>query len=294
MPRFNLLLRDAGLDPAEVSVILHSTTLPVLRRWLPFIAAERPDLFAAYQSVHSTTAEAILRRRPRVASFVPLPHRRMAFAGLYRIAATEERATAEIYADPRFAELEQVYGASDTSPERNIARAARQWVFRMELCETLAALRGRLVIAAPPGRTYVRIAANLDPEVVALTETSLLVPAPPDWDAFIVGGQELRGLPAAWAARLREWRGIYLIVDESDGARYVGAAYGTENLLGRWRAHVARDQGVTAELRHRDPARFRFSILELLAPAAPPDEVIARESGWKQRLHTLEHGLNRQ
>ena len=69
----------------------------------------------------------------------------------------------------------------------------------------------------------------------------------------------------------------------------------TTNLqpLRRWRAHVARDRGVTAERRRRDPARFRVSILELVAPTTPSQEVIAREGTWKARLHTFIHGLNR-
>ena len=100
-------------------------------------------------------------------------------------------------------------------------------------------------------------------------------------------------MPSAHAARLREWRGVYLIVDEADGQRYVGSASGAENLLGRWQAHVARDRGVTAELGKRDPTGFRFSILELLAPSASAEEVLAIEGNWKDRLATRSWGLNR-
>ena len=73
-------------------------------------------------------------------------------------------------------------------------------------------------------------------------------------------------MPPGWAARLREWRGIYLILDESDGARVCRRGFGEENLLGRWRAHFAREAGVTAGLADRDPSRFRFSILERVSP----------------------------
>jgi hypothetical protein len=91
---------------------------------------------------------------------------------------------------------------------------------------------------------------------------------------------------------LREWRGVYLIVDQTDGARYVGSAYGADNLLGRWRAHVQGDQGITAKLRARNPAHFHFAILERMAPDDPAEDVIAREMTWIARLDTRRHGLN--
>ncbi len=73
----------------------------------------------------------------------------------------------------------------------------------------------------------------------------------------------------------------------------MGAAYGEENLLGRWRAHIAGDLGVTRELSKRETKNFRFSILELLAPDAATEEVVDRERCWMDRLHTIEYGLNR-
>ena len=73
----------------------------------------------------------------------------------------------------------------------------------------------------------------------------------------------------------------------------MGAAYGEENLLGRWRAHIAGDLGVTRELSKRETKNFRFSILELLAPDAATEEVVDRERRWMDRLHTIEYGLNR-
>ena len=118
-------------------------------------------------------------------------------------------------------------------------------------------------------------------------------PPPPDWRDFAVTTDELRLLPRDWAARLAGWRGVYLITDERDGSRYVGSAYGAENLLGRWRAHVAKDKGVTVELGQRDPGSFRFSILQLLLHDAEASEVQALEANWKTRLHTRTWGLNK-
>lgn len=290
--RFNSLLEEAGVDPREVSMILHTPTPPRLRQGLPLMVHDRPDLFLAYQSVHSDPATAALRKRPFAASFVWQPPGRQTFAGLFRILSYMRRPTREIYADPRFSEMEDLYGATDTAPAVNIARAETQVDFQMEAMTELSDLIGRVQIPTPGGRGYVRLAVNLDPEIIVVSPESLLLPAAPDWRDMVIHAPFLRALPDSWAARLREWRGVYLIVDEADGARYVGSAYGDENLLSRWRAHVAGARGITAGLRARDPSTFRFSILERLNPDLAPAAIISVENTWKERLHTREFGLN--
>jgi len=289
--RFNTVLEDEGISPSDVSLILHTTTIPKLRRMLPYLAGERPDLFAAYNSVHSTQATATLLNRPYAATFVRSENGNLLFVELGKV-NTDELPKAEIYYDPRFEELENAFGATDTSPSKHIQAGGSQIRVSMEPLEAMQQFKGRLQIAAPTGRAYVRVARNLDAEIVALSAENMLVSSAPKWHEFIVSGQMMRSLPANWAARLREWRGVYLIVDESDGKRYVGSAYGAENLFGRWGEHVVGEAGVTRELAKRDPLTFRFSILQLLAPDADPEEVIRLEHSWMDRLHTREFGLN--
>lgn len=289
---FNALLQAESLDAERVAIVLHTPQPPKIRALLPMIVRDRPDLFAAYQSVHSDPATKTLLRRDFMASFVRHPNGRQVFAGLFRITDARDLTAVEIYGDARFHELEEVYGASDTSPSRNIPRVSHQVRFETEPVDLLSGFVGRLQTAQPPGRAYVRVAANLDPEIVALSADDLLMPPCPRWDAMVVQAPFLRALPESWAARLREWRAVYLIVDERDGARYVGSAYGEENLLSRWRGHVARDKGVTARLVARDPRTFRFSILELLNPSLDASDVIEIENKWKERLHTRQFGLN--
>lgn len=108
-----------------------------------------------------------------------------------------------------------------------------------------------------------------------------------------MGGGASGILPKRWQAKLAEWRGIYFIFDTSDGKGYIGSAYGAENILGRWRQYAASGHGGNRMLRKRDPQKFRFTILELVSPIMEADEVIRRESSWKDRLHTRQpYGLN--
>jgi len=93
-------------------------------------------------------------------------------------------------------------------------------------------------------------------------------------------------------AALSQWRGIYFIFDENDSKGYVGSAYGTENIPGRWLSYAAGGHGGNKELRKRDPTHFRFSIPQRVSPDMEPAEIIWLESGWKDRLHTREFRMN--
>lgn len=295
--RLSAFLNEVGIARAEVTLLLHNTTLEPLRSQLAWMAAHRPDLFAAYQSVHNDNVTATLRNRPLVASFVPRAPGRHLFVGLFRIEQAEPEPRAMIYENPVFGELEQDFGATDVGPD-HARDGGEQRRFYFAKDERMSALEGRIEVQTPadrngrPLRSYALRCDRIDPDIAALYPHPMNAPAMPDWRALVIFPGRLRNLPADWALRLAEWRGVYLITDKSDGARYVGAAYGADNLLSRWRQHVAGEVGITRKLRERRTENFLFSILELTAPTAQPDEVIALEATWKTRLHTREWGLN--
>ncbi len=114
----------------------------------------------------------------------------------------------------------------------------------------------------------------------------------PDWRELILDWEDLKLIPDTWKTILSQWQGIYFIFDVSDQKGYVGSAYGHENILGRWTTYAATGHGNNKQLLHRDPANFRFSILQRVDPDLSPDGVIDIENKWKNRLHTREFGLN--
>lgn len=95
----------------------------------------------------------------------------------------------------------------------------------------------------------------------------------------------------------RDWRiplgavaGIYLIVAEGTGDLYVGSASGEGGIWGRWRNYADSGDGGNARLREliqRDtnyPKQFRFSVLQTLPKTMAREEVVRRESSYKQKL----------
>lgn len=287
------LLGQEGLDLNDVALCLHKPSDPISRRALLTMVEDAPDLFALYQSTHNAIAEATLRGRAHLASFVATAPGELTFVGLSHRELGPQLTAEAILADAPFCQMLQRVGGHLEPLDAIAARLAGRHRFFLTARPALADLSRRLVVGDPGGRAYMRLAETTPLEVIEVKRTASVSPPMPSWDALTLNAVELRNMPHDWALRLSQWRGVYLITDEGDGARYVGAAYGADNLLGRWQQHIAGDQGITEELRRRDPNRFRFSILDLLAPTADVETVTASEQLWMARLHTKRFGLNR-
>ena len=105
-----------------------------------------------------------------------------------------------------------------------------------------------------------------------------------------------------WKAALEHVKGVYAVVDASNGKKYVGSAYGEYGVWSRWSCYIGTGHGWNdglTELIAReglDYARrnFRMVLLEY-RPARTDDRVILeREGYWKEALLSRgEFGYNR-
>lgn len=292
---FNDLLRSAGYDLRDVAIMLHQPPVAGQRGALLSLVNDHPGLFELYQDNHPKGPEATLKARQFTASFIVNDDGEARFVGLYRIKSWVFETYQTMFANPQRRALgHMIHGeaAPDLYGEDEGGRA----VFSLELLPDFAALKGRLIVPRPAGRAYVRLAENCRLAITRIEQEARFIPPMPPWDTLIMAAHDIRTIPRSWADKLSQWRGIYHIVDTLDGARYIGSAYGEENILGRWRDHARSARGVTVELGKRDPIHFRFSILELLAPNALTEDVVTREGMWKERLATREAhigGLNK-
>ena len=104
-----------------------------------------------------------------------------------------------------------------------------------------------------------------------------------------------------WRAALENAKGIYLIVDKSNGKKYVGSASGDAGIWSRWRCYIGTGHGWSDELtRLVDKEGFeyarrnlKFSILEYMSMKTDDSTIIIRESYWKDVLLTRKFGYNR-
>jgi hypothetical protein len=210
----NRLLEDSGIDLRQVLVFRHRPWEPALNRVFDRIVSQRHDLFDCYQDTHGARTEAALRKAKYVASFIRYRPGQALFVGLYEVLTQRKLTIAEYQSRPLHRELMAMgmtgHKSSD-GREHVIEFAMRRSDWQRAWCE-------RLIIEWPGlERSWCRWADRDTFPVYAIAEKSCLIEPVPAWDEIIVDWRDLKTLPDNWAAALSQWRGIYLIIDQSDG-----------------------------------------------------------------------------
>lgn len=104
---------------------------------------------------------------------------------------------------------------------------------------------------------------------------------------------------SSWKGALSNVSGVYLITDTKTGKLYVGSATGEGGIWQRWSEYAENGHGCNRELvaalsqqgkEYSD--NFQYSILEIADTHASANDVLARESYWKDVLCSREHGYN--
>ena len=286
----NDLLQRQNISPEEVIVLRHRPFEPKLNRVFPWLAADRHDLFNAYQQTHGERVERAMASASYIASFIGHRPGEALFIGLYLIGTTRSLTPEEYWEIPAHKELKGLgmEGFTEYDSRTSIL------LFDLALQDFYSQWKGKLVIGwPPPERSWWRRAHRNQMPVRAILPESALDAEMPAWYEISLTWEQLRVLPNRWRIALYQWRAIYYIFDESDCKGYVGSAYGADNLGLRWESYGVSGHGGNALLRKRDPRNFLFSILERVSPDMASDQVIRLESAWKDRLHTRSpSGLN--
>lgn len=106
---------------------------------------------------------------------------------------------------------------------------------------------------------------------------------------------------ADWKASLMAVKGVYLIIDQSNGKSYVGSAYGDAGIWSRLSCYVNTGHGWNDELIKKIEekgidyalANFKFSILEVFSFNTPDNVILERESHWKYVMLSRIFGYNK-
>jgi hypothetical protein len=288
----NDLLRKEGIDPTTVIVFRHRPREPKLNKVLPWLVAEKPEAFAAYQQTQNAKVEKVMTKATYIASFIRHSPGKALFVGLYKIGKNPRSLnSSQFWAVPANKMMRDRYGMKgfQKGPGRSSCLQ-----FDLKVQKFHPDWIGKLVVGwPPPERSWWRRSHKNDMPVVSVLEESVLEGVMPDWTGISLGWEELALLPTKWRSALSQWRGIYYIFDSNSGKGYVGSAYGADNILGRWQNYSVTGHGGNKLLKRRDPKHFQFSILQRVSPDLESDEVISLESTWKHRLHTrAPDGLN--
>jgi hypothetical protein len=288
----NDLLQKQGIDPAQVIVLRHRPSEPKLNKVFRWLAADKPNLFNAYQQTQGERVEKAMTAAAYVASFIGHEPGKALFIGLYSIGATKPLTHEEYWKVPENVELKAL-GMKGFDKDHD-PRPSILW-FELALKEDFyPSWKGRLVVGWPGlERSWMRRAERNVIPVISILEDSSLDADMPAWDEISLTWEELNVLPKRWISALCQWRAIYYIFDSSDGKGYVGSAYGGDNLYQRWKNYGISGHGGNSLLKKRDPKKFSFTILQRVSPDMDMEDVIQVENTWKERLHTrTPDGLN--
>lgn len=279
MPTVKQLLTACGLDAPheQIKLVRHSDHLG---RSIRQIIDD--GVFPAYQSEQDPKVRPFHKCKV-ILSFIGIEGNQAEFYGAYRVKGFRE------------------FRKSDFAGVPDYLRAAHQdkkpriWYHLEELPE-FSNLRGRLIIQWNSTRGWFQ---RKDLDVHQLLPPGNVIPFPGYQDA-VLSWDELKKIfanPRAhrdWKTALSASAGIYRIVDHKSGKTYVGAAYGTENLWGRWENYANTGHGGNKLLKGLDPSQFQWSIIRTLSGSMSSKEVIRVEKIEMRKHGSKAIGLNLQ
>jgi hypothetical protein len=167
-------------------------------------------------------------------------------------------------------------------------------------------LDGRLVVSfTRTGRASYLLGENCAPgiQLAELRPEKLTISAFPGYSWAMLTKQHLdivakQGIES-WRTALGAVSGVYIITDRHTGKLYVGSATAGEGIWSRWCNYSATGHGGNREIRNlleaEGPAyaeHFQFGVLEIADTHASWEDVLRRESYWKDLLQTRVHGYN--
>lgn len=209
---FNDLLAEEKIDPAGVLVLRH-TPRPEdgkLRKVLPWLAAEHPDVFNAYQSTQPVKIEAEMLRAKYVASFIGLEKRKgsteqaAVFVGLYKVGDHRPMTYDQFLEVPAYQEMKKFGMRGSVQGDR----PSVLW-FDLAITDFYRKWKGKLIVEWPrPPIKWSRFADRAKFPIIAILEDSLLLGTMPDWSDCIWSWAELSTLPSKWRETLRQWCGM--------------------------------------------------------------------------------------
>lgn len=140
---FRTLIGLVDIDPAEVLVVRHAPVEKSLKRALPWLVVDRPELWLAYQRIQWRTLEKAMTRGRYVAAFIGQEPVSATFAGISQIGASQVLDLEGYRNFPGNAELEGL-GMTGRTPDMPDCLA-----FDLEPLDLYRDWIGRLVIDWP-------------------------------------------------------------------------------------------------------------------------------------------------
>lgn len=196
------------------------------------------------------------------------------FAGIYKSISVQTESNRYIYKTELLDISSELIGRLVVKYEKNFRQSYPYLENCIEDFELLEILREKYTVEPFPGYENVKIKYELLKSIISQEEKS-------------------------WETALSNVKGVYLISDLSTGKLYVGSAYGENAFWNRWKEYANSGHGGNKYLKKlitengiEYAMNFQYTILETRSMNSEDDEIINRESFWKEILLTREFGYN--
>ena len=270
----------AGLDvnPDQIKLVKHVDH--VNRTVKDMIKIGCFDYYQAEQS----SATNPFHKCDVIISFRALENNLAEFVGVYKVLGHRAFTKADVKKSPDILNIESI---------KNRKGDKRIW-YDLERISLFNELQQRLIVRWISTRGWFQ---KKDLEIYELLPPTKVIPFP-GYQDVILNYNELKqiiGNPRAhkdWKAALEANAGIYRIVDMSTGEIYIGSAYGSEGIWGRWSNYAKNGHGGNKLLKGRKPDNFQWSIVRTVSRSMSERDVIKVEAVEKLKHGSRVHGLN--
>jgi len=189
----------------------------------------------------------------------------------------------------------------------SVKRLGKKYKYETELIDLASDLIGRLIIRLKkPFRQSYPFPENYISEfqLLEILRDKYTVEPFPGFEKVKIKFELLKSIISqeelSWKSALSSVKGVYLISDLSNGKLYVGSAYNDSAFWNRWKDYTINGHGGNKELKILIEkngldytTNFQFSILESRSMNAEDNEIIKRETYWKDILLSKEFGYNK-
>jgi len=189
----------------------------------------------------------------------------------------------------------------------DVQKKSNGYIYKTELLDTSIDLIGKLVIKYEKNfrqsYTYLETCIE-DLKLVEILREKYTIKPFPGYENIKIKYELLKSIisqeESSWKTALSNVKGIYLIADLKNGKLYIGSAYGENAFWNRWTEYINTGHGGNKGLKKlilengiEYANNFQFTILETRSMSSEDNEIINRETFWKDILLTKEFGYNK-
>ncbi len=270
MVTFNALLNEVGIDPSVVKIVRHKDNRFKTTPFSVWVSC-----FDDYLIYNQIQKHEKFKNADYIASFVVSPLEETLFTNIFRLNGVIETPVGT------------VCPVSGEAKDRD-----KSIFYDLTPTDLLGDFSGRIVIDwGAGGRSWVQRAHKQPKEVLEIRRT-FEEPHFPGFEAFNIHLNELSSIPESWKSVLRSVHGVYLLVHIDTNQLYVGSAYGSGGIWGRWEDYISNGHGGNLELKRLSSNNYRLSVLKVCSSDCSMDEVTRSENNWKEKLCSRSLGLN--